>query len=226
MERKHEPSAKGKMYAGQSVAALAAMHLTPDFNFTETSNSTRLEFVHRKLSDADIYFVDNRSDKSVTAEATFRVAGKEAAFWYAETGRSKPASFKIAQGATTVPLSIEPTGTVFVVFSKTTSEISRKLPDQRQSQLLAVEGPWNVAFQPDRGAPASLTLEKLISWPDSEDKGVKYFSGNSDIHEVCRCKTRVVRQGQATLARSRRSSKSGPDRGEWKAAWSRLAYAL
>ena len=40
-----------------------------------------------------------------------------------------------------------------------------------------VEGPWNVAFQPDRGAPPSITLDKLISWSDSTDAGVKYFSG-------------------------------------------------
>jgi hypothetical protein len=40
-----------------------------------------------------------------------------------------------------------------------------------------VEGPWNVSFQPGRGAPASVTLDKLISWSDSQDRGVKYFSG-------------------------------------------------
>jgi len=171
---------RGKVYAGQSAAnALASMHLTPDFDFTGTSDATRLEFVHRRVSGTDIYFVDNRSDKNVSAEATFRVAGKEAEFWRAETGRSTPASFKIAKGATSIPINLEPWGTVFVVFSKPTSQTSRKVPDERQSQLLTVEGQWNVSFQPDRGAPASITLNKLISWPESEDKGVKYFSGTA-----------------------------------------------
>jgi hypothetical protein len=171
---------KGKVYAGQSATdALAAMRLTPDFAFTKTSDATRLEFVHRRVSDADIYFVDNRSDRSATAEAAFRVAGKEAEFWRAETGKSTPASFKIANGVTTVPLSLEPWGTVFVVFSKPTSETSRILPDERPSRLLTVEGPWEVSFQPDRGAPASLTLNELISWPASDNKGVRYFSGTA-----------------------------------------------
>ena len=40
-----------------------------------------------------------------------------------------------------------------------------------------MEGPWDVSFQPGRGAPASVRLDKLISWSDSQDKGVKYFSG-------------------------------------------------
>ena len=34
-----------------------------------------------------------------------------------------------------------------------------------------------MSFQPDRGAPPSVTLDKLISWSDSTDAGVKYFSG-------------------------------------------------
>jgi len=34
-----------------------------------------------------------------------------------------------------------------------------------------------VTFQPGRGAPASIVLEKLISWPECADDGVKYFSG-------------------------------------------------
>jgi hypothetical protein len=155
------------------------MHLTPDFDFTKTSDTTRLEFVHRKVSGTDIYFVDNRSDKNVSAEATFRVAGKEAEFWRAETGRSTPASFMVAKGATSIPISLEPWGAVFVVFSKPTSQTSRKVPDERQSQLFTVEGQWNVSFQPDRGAPASIILNKLISWSESDDKGMRYFSGTA-----------------------------------------------
>ena len=34
-------------------------------------------------------------------------------------------------------------------------------------------------FPPDWGAPASVTLQKLISWTEHEDKGVKYFSGTA-----------------------------------------------
>jgi hypothetical protein len=40
-----------------------------------------------------------------------------------------------------------------------------------------VDGPWKVSFQPDRGAPPSISLGKLSSWSDNPDRGVKYFSG-------------------------------------------------
>jgi hypothetical protein len=66
---------------------------------------------------------------------------------------------------------------VFVVFRKATTETSRAEPKITDSKLADVEGPWKVSFQPDRGAPPSITLDKLSDWKDSGDAGVKYFSG-------------------------------------------------
>ncbi len=43
----------------------------------------------------------------------------------------------------------------------------------------SVNGPWKVTFPPKLGAPASATFDKLISWPDSTDIGIKYFSGSA-----------------------------------------------
>ena len=64
-------------------------------------------------------------------------------------------------------------------FRQVFSQVACKLPLPKvvETDLKTIEGPWNVAFQPGRGAPASITLDKLISWPDSTDPGVKYFSG-------------------------------------------------
>ena len=35
----------------------------------------------------------------------------------------------------------------------------------------------DLSFQADRGAPTKITLDRLTSWSDSADEGVKYFSG-------------------------------------------------
>ena len=40
-----------------------------------------------------------------------------------------------------------------------------------------VTGPWQVQFPADWGAPDHVALDKLISWSDHGDPGVKYFSG-------------------------------------------------
>jgi hypothetical protein len=169
---------KGTVYAGQSVAdVFTALKVTPDFDYTKPESDTRILFAHRRLADGDLYFVDNRNDRDETVDATFRVAGKAPELWHPETGNSEPASYHIVDGRTTVPLHLEPWGTVFVVFRTPTKATSRTLPKVVETELATVEGSWNVSFQPGRGAPASITLDKLISWPDSRDAGVKYFSG-------------------------------------------------
>jgi len=44
---------------------------------------------------------------------------------------------------------------------------------------VSIDGPWDVSFPPNLGAPEKAVFPKLISWPDSEDKGIKYFSGTA-----------------------------------------------
>ncbi|MDR3711356.1 MAG: glycosyl hydrolase, partial [Puia sp.] len=146
-------------------------------------------------ADGDIYFVDNRSDRSEKVDATFRVTGKAPELWRAETGKSEPVSFKIAGGKTTVPLTLEPWGTVFVVFRKATQETARTLPAKTETQLATVEGGWKLAFQADRGAPQSISLDKLASWSDSADQGVKYFSGTGTYTKSFEAKADWFKKG-------------------------------
>lgn len=176
---------KGKVYAGQNAeAALKALSVAPDFDHTKPKSDTRVLFVHRKLADGEIYFLDNRNDRDETVDASFRVTGKAPELWYAETGKSEPAPYKIEGGRTTVPLHLEPWGTVFVVFRTPAKETSRTLPKVVETQLATVDEAWNVSFQPNRGAPASISLNKLASWPDSADTGVKYFSGTGTYRKT------------------------------------------
>lgn len=170
---------KGKVYAGQDAAtALKALNIAPDFEPGHETPDGPVFFAHRKLADGDLYFVDNRSTKPTDIDASFRVTGKEAELWYAESGATRPANYSIAADRTTVPLHLEPWGTVFVVFRKHAAAASRRLPAVTEKPIKTISGPWNVAFQSGRGAPASVTLPELASWSESSDPGVKYFSGS------------------------------------------------
>lgn len=46
-------------------------------------------------------------------------------------------------------------------------------------QPLLVDGGWRLAFPPKLGAPATATFDHLMSWTESPDDGVKYFSGTA-----------------------------------------------
>jgi hypothetical protein len=189
---------KGTVYAGETVAeALKAMHLTPDFTYTTQSGSeANLQFVHRKLADGDIYFVDNRSDNPTSVEATFRVSGHMPQLWYAETGKILPVSYLIADGRTTVPLRFGPWGTVFVVFRKPANRNSLTLAPIIETTLATVKGPWNVTFQLGRGAPASITMNELIDWSKSDNIGVKYFSGAGTYTKSVQAPPSWFREGE------------------------------
>ena len=169
---------KGTVYAGQTLdQVFHALNVSPDFDYTKPSNDTNILFARRKLTDGDIYFVDNRKNHDETVDASFRVTGKAPELWHAETGKSEPVSYKIANGRTTIPLHLESWGTVFVVFRKPTATESLTLPRKTEMDIATVDGPWSVSFQPGRGAPPSITLDQLVSWSNSADDGVKYFSG-------------------------------------------------
>jgi hypothetical protein len=166
------------LWNGHKVrSSLAEVLPEPDFSYSKPENDTSLLFVHRKLADGDLYYVDNRSDRPEQVDANFRVTGKAPELWHADTGIIEDAGYTVSGGHTTVPLQLEPWGTVFVVFRKPAKATSRTMPTLTETHLTTVEGPWQVAFQPDRGAPASITLDSLASWSDNADPGVKYFSG-------------------------------------------------
>ena len=127
---------KGKVYAGQDAAsALKALDVAPDFDHSKPESDTRIAFVHRKLAGGDIYFLDNRKDRDETVDASFRITGKAPELWHAETGKSEPASYTIENGHTSVPLHLEPWGTVFVVFRNPATTAKRTVPHLVETTL-------------------------------------------------------------------------------------------
>ncbi|MFC5411129.1 glycosyl hydrolase [Larkinella bovis] len=55
----------------------------------------------------------------------------------------------------------------------------------------ALEGPWQLTFPKNWGAPASVTLPKLLSWTESETPGIRYFSGIGTYEKTFRFSTPV-----------------------------------
>lgn len=168
---------KGRVIASADVdAALARIGVAPDFRFTGQADA-EIPFVHRKLVDGDSYFLVNRKDRPEVIEARFRVTGKAPELWRAETGTSEAVSYRIENGETIVPLTLGAEESVHVVFRKDAQAPALAIKKLAPVALGTLTGPWQVSFQPGRGAPPRATLAALAPLSENADAGIKYFSG-------------------------------------------------
>jgi hypothetical protein len=78
-----------------------------------------------------------------------------------------------------VPLELAPEKSVFVVFRDQGGPKADPYARVEESNLMMPSGPWTVRFPPNRGAPAEAMLEKLTSWSEHPEPGIRYFSGTA-----------------------------------------------
>ena len=175
---------KGRVAWGSTPEKIfAGMNVPPDFDM-EPNLKGRVRFTHRRTADgADIYFVANKMNDPVRGACLFRASGKRPELWRPETGRiERTAAYSETNGCVSVQLRLEPTESVFVVFREKTPKNKAAVADKATPELKPVQeiaGPWDLRFPPNWGAPEKVTLEKLISWTEHADVGVKYFSGTA-----------------------------------------------
>ncbi len=168
----------GKVYTGYALQEVLDMEqIIPDFTYEKAQDDTELLYVHRLLGNTDIYWVNNRKDRTEDLVATFRMEGKSAEVWHPENGQIEDASYVIENGSTRVPLHLEPNDAVFVVFRNKAKTDSYTAPVPEETLLATLGGPWELSLQPKIGEPLQTRFESLTPWNEHEDSQIKYFSG-------------------------------------------------
>lgn len=170
---------KGRVVWGLPLEdVLASLNTPKDAEFAAGLGAD-IAWTHRRTPDADIYYVANLTDAAQDVQARFRVSGKEAELWHPDTGQIEPASYRIVEDRTIVPLHLSPRESLFVVFRRDASSLTCTLPQRAATTLATVGGPWDVTFPANLGAPERIQLADLASWTAHADPGVKYFSGTA-----------------------------------------------
>jgi len=90
---------------------------------------------------------------------------------------TSPVSYWIDGKVTVVPLRMDAEDSFFVVFRKQAIRPSMHLPESTLRDVATLGGPWDVTFEPDRGAPVGVTLPALAPLNEQTDAGIRYFSG-------------------------------------------------
>lgn len=146
-------------------AALKAA-LTPDVVVSDDASD--IGFIHRKLTDGEIYFVVNTSNHDIHATVKFRDTAKSAAMWDPFSGVEMPVD------ATPLHMDLAPYQSRVIVFGDHVAgkPASAEFPSRHQVADLSTD--WNLSFP---SLHINRTLSKLDSWTDAPD--TQYFSGEA-----------------------------------------------
>jgi len=178
---------QGKVFTNMtSRQVLTQMGVKPDFTVLKGGTQEgplRIDYIHRRSDNADVYFVCNSAQEMKTVTCRFRDADGRAEVWYPVTGEICSANVirRHEAGGCDIELELAPIGSVFVVFRRD-GLAPKKAADplvNASAEKIPVKGNWTVTFQPGRLAPASVHWDELIDWTTSQIDGIKYFSGTA-----------------------------------------------
>lgn len=178
---------QGRLVWGLKPAALLdEMNIPPDFEVRGDPRSQAFIFTHRRLEDADIYFIANPADVGTKAQCVFRVSGRQPEIWDPVTGQRWPATdFQQELGRTVVPMIFAPYQSFFVMFREPATEPKTKRPNFPVVRASAeIKGPWTVQFDPKWGGPASVVFQTLEDWTKRPEEGIKYYSGTATYQKT------------------------------------------
>jgi hypothetical protein len=183
--------AEGEIYPDYQTVADLLDRLGEQVDFI--SKSEKIRYTHRTLkacanasanteitANSEIYFVSNRTDKTLKDLCSFRAAGIPE-LWNPVDGSMKRIE-DYDEGNDIVSFDIEfaPYQSYFVVFDNQNGAKAEKTYSiAKQKALKRIDEPWEVRFDTLLGGPAQARFDKLSDWSKNDDKRIRYYSGSA-----------------------------------------------
>jgi len=164
---------------------------TPGGKAAGSVEAEGIAYTHRRVGDRDMYFVSNQRNTSRRLEFSLRVAGKTPELWDAVTGEISPADgWKIVGGRTILPVRLDASGSVFIVFrkaavreaimGKVTAAGAGAATGQQPLRLQSLDAAWNVHFDTALGGPSSpVVFASLQDWSKDANPAIRHYSGTA-----------------------------------------------
>ncbi|MGA8270722.1 MAG: glycosyl hydrolase [Candidatus Sulfotelmatobacter sp.] len=147
------------------LGAVAAGHIKPDVIFLP--KTPEIGFIHRRLSDGDLYFIANTSNQPRIMLATFRQAAKYAEWWDPFTGTVMP-----IENPAKIDVSLQPYESRLIYFTNSVIKPETVWISDRPSQTIDLSSDWNLTFN---GLNQTIHMATLHSW--NQEETYKYYSG-------------------------------------------------
>lgn len=171
---------QGTVHWGRDLATVfGKLGIPPQVEVLPANES--LKSLHRRTTDGrDIYFLANQSDNIFDADILFRSPEGQAQLWQPDDGSiaALPDTPR-ENGRARVRLKLPPWGSSFVVFGQQDSALppAAEMGGGGEVRTIPLDGPWEVSFEENRGAPRQVTFDTLRSWTSHDQPGIKFFSG-------------------------------------------------
>ena len=188
---------KGRLTWGASLkTVLDSLEVTPDFQYDSHDDTIKLNYIHRKKGDTDLYFIANPTPNKIKVDGQFRVGGKLPELWDPDTGVCSEIPFTKNEKSIMLPLELVGHGSIFVVFRKPLSSLESKKTDKGELIVSKKElkNEWNVSFSWADGSSRSDIFQELTGWTKHEDDAIKYFSGTATYESSLTVKRTKKRQ--------------------------------
>lgn len=115
---------KGKISWGKPLAQIfEETKLSVDFEYTAENQDATIHYTHKRLDDAEFYFISNHRRRPEKVCCSFRISGKQPEIWNPENGeRYEALVSEQKNGRTTLALELDQAGSLFVVFRHKTTQ--------------------------------------------------------------------------------------------------------
>ena len=155
---------QGRVFRNRPLReVLEKIGVAPDFQFTSKASDRDVRYIHRAVGGTDIYFVTNHQRRPEEILASFRVNGKRPELWDAVTGKIVAAPiYEAANGRVRLPLVLEPSGSVFVVFRAAAEADALRLVSRDGRALVSTADYPAAPAAPYASAASTFTISAWI----------------------------------------------------------------
>lgn len=167
---------------GKMISVLEKEGISADVSNVPDS----VAFVHRKLSDGEIYWIANicsRPRNMTLGLRDYRSDGPlEPKVWRADRGTVEDVSYRVEEGHLLVDLQLERDDAVFVVLQGKAKHKSFVAPIKTPiTEEHLFSSNWSVHFVPAISPEKTkdYDLDRLYAWNESQDPFIRFFSGTA-----------------------------------------------
>jgi hypothetical protein len=183
----------GTIYSAKRNSNKEEFELYPDYSVIESIlnsikinedfiSSGNIRYNHRRMVDRDIYFISNRTNKTIDDSCVFRSGTVNAELWDPVTGEIRPLRTSLPDSkGTRLKVRMAPFQSYFIVFFNNPGGENFRFADTtdfpEKKEVMVLKGPWKTEFSKSWGGPGEVVFDTLCDWTARPEDGIRYFSG-------------------------------------------------